>query len=332
MKHVAVAVAIAVLLSACAAVAGPRRQASRNLDAAYAYDPTIPLEATEDAPKVEGQFITQRVVFASAYGEWISALLVEPVGVKDPPVILDMHGLACSKDDARNWAKIVGPLGIAVFAIDMPFHGERAQESTDWQLFRDKRLGPICRRRTVLDNLRALDYLETRKDLDLRKVPLLGGSMGAVLGAIVAALDPRIAGVCLISGSAAPGPEPGTYARLSDPAKADVDVTNFIGRISPRRVLLMTGDADSGVPIDHAEALYAAANEPKELFVYRGGHVPRPETMEANGGAGRIRRWVTQALSGSSTGGDLQQEDDGGGAGAGDGGPGFDGLSPEGGQ
>ena len=335
MKHVAVAVVIAVLLGACAAMAGPRRQASQDLDAAYAYDASIPLEAMEDEPKVEDKFITQRVVFASAYGEWISALLVAPVGVEGPPVMLDMHGLACSKDDARNWAKIVGPLGIAVFAIDMPFHGERAQQGTDWQVFRDRNLGPICKRRTVLDNLRALDYLKTRKDLSVREVPLLGGSMGAVLGAIVAALEPRVAGACLISGSAAPGPRPGTYAQLSDPAKADIDVTNFIGRISPRPVLLMTGDADSGVPIAHAEALYAAASEPKELFIYSGGHVPGPAIMEANGGAERIRQWVTQVLSGSSTGGDLQDEEDGGGGddvGAGDGGRGFGGMSSGGGQ
>jgi dienelactone hydrolase len=317
MKHLAVAVAIAVLLGACAAMAGPRRQASRNLDAAYDYDPSLPLEAVADEPKVEGRFTTQRVVFASTYGERISALLVAPVGVKRPPVLLDMHGLACSKDDAKNWAKIAGPLGIAVFAIDMPFHGERALESTDWQIFRDKSLGPLCMRRTVLDNLRALDYLQTRKDLSVREVPLLGGSMGAVLGAIVAALEPRVAGACLISGSAAPGPRPGTYVHLSDPAKADLDVTNFIGRIAPRPVLLMTGDADNGVPVAYAEALYAAARDPRELFVYNGGHVPGPEVMEANGGAARIRQWVTDVLSGPSTGGDDQQDEEG--ADAGDG-------------
>lgn len=281
---------VSIAVWATAAVAG------RSLTATYDYDPSIPLEATADEEKTEGQFVTQRVVFASTYGEVISALLVRPVGVEKPPVLLAMHGLACSKDDARNWAQIVGSRGIAVFAIDMPFHGERATEDANWHAFRDQRLGPICMRRTVLDNLRALDYLRTRTDLDVRAIPLLGASMGANLGGIVAALDTGVAGACLISGSATPGPEPGTYLHLSDPRKADLDVTNFLAWISPRPVLVMTGDADPGVPIAYGEALYAAAADPKELFVYRGGHVPKPEAMESNGCARTIRRWVREAL------------------------------------
>lgn len=286
----------AILLAGCVGLLATGAPASRSLTAAYDYDPALPLEATADEPKTEGEFVTQRVVFASAYGESVSALLVRPVGVKKPPVLLAMHGLACNKDDARNWAQIVGSRGIAVFAIDMPYHGERATQDADWHVFRDPRLGPICMRRTVQDNLRALDYLRTRQDLDVRAIPLLGASMGANLGGIVAALDSGVAGACLISGSATPGPEPGTYVPLRDPRKADLDVTNFLAGIAPRPVLVMTGDADPGVPVAYGEALYAAAAEPKELFIYRGGHVPKPEIMEGNGGARVIRRWVKEAL------------------------------------
>lgn len=307
MRYVAMGVAIAVFVSLCTAQAAPHRRPRRSLDATYDYDASIPLEPTEDEPKADGQFITQRVVFASAYGEWITALLVAPVGIDRPPVLLDMHGLACNKDDARKWAQIVGPLGVAVFAIDMPYHGERAQQDGDWRVFHNKELGPDCMRQTVLDNLRALDYLSTREDLSAGEVPLLGGSMGAVLGAIVTALDRRVTGACLISGSAPPGPRPGTYAPLSDPSLADIDVTNFIGRISPRPVLLMTGDADRGVPIECAEALYAAARGPKEIYIYQGGHVPGPEDMEANGGADKIREWIAPLLG--DVGADEGEED-----------------------
>lgn len=297
MQRMAKRVREAFIVGLCVVVSAPGLLAGRSLTAAYEYDRSLPLEAWEDEAKTEGQLVTQRVVFNSTYGERVSALLVRPVGVEKPPVLLDMHGLACSKEDARNWFQIVGSRGIAVFAIDMPCHGERATEEADWHAFRDKRLGPICMRRTVLDNLRALEYLRTRKDLDTRGIPLLGASMGANLGGIVAGLDAGVAGACLISGSATPGPEPGTYLPLSDPRKADLDVTNFLGWVSPCPVLVMTGDADAGVPVAYGEALYAAAGDPKELFVYRGGHVPGPEALESNGGARAIRRWVREALS-----------------------------------
>jgi pimeloyl-ACP methyl ester carboxylesterase len=305
MQRAALAVLLVVLgLGVGLGAHAQRGRPARDLAAAYDYDLSLPLDAAEDTPKVAGGFRTQRVVFASVYGEQITALLVAPVGVEKPLVLLDMHGLACNKDDAKKWAQIVGPLGLAVFAIDMPFHGERASEDTDWHVFRDPQLGPEAMRRTVLDNLRALDYLRTREDLDTAAVPLLGGSMGAVLGGIVAGLDPEVAGACLISGAAAPGPRPGTYTHLSDPAKADLDVTNFLGRLAPCPVLIMSGDADPGVPIPYAEALYAAARDPRELFIYDGGHVPGPEEMEANGGADKIREWVEFALSVAAPAGD----------------------------
>ena len=45
------------------------------------------------------------------------------------------------------------------------------------------------------------------------------------------------------------------------------------GRISPTPLLIVHGDADAYFPLEHAEKLYAAANEPKDLWVEAGfGH------------------------------------------------------------
>jgi fermentation-respiration switch protein FrsA (DUF1100 family) len=45
------------------------------------------------------------------------------------------------------------------------------------------------------------------------------------------------------------------------------------GRIAPTPLLIVHGDADGYFPLEHAEKLYAAANEPKDLWVEAGfGH------------------------------------------------------------
>jgi pimeloyl-ACP methyl ester carboxylesterase len=45
------------------------------------------------------------------------------------------------------------------------------------------------------------------------------------------------------------------------------------GRIAPTPLLIVHGDADAYFPLEHAEKLYAAANEPKDLWVEAGfGH------------------------------------------------------------
>ena len=46
---------------------------------------------------------------------------------------------------------------------------------------------------------------------------------------------------------------------------------NAIGRISPRPILLIHGDADQIVPYPHAETLFDRAGEPKELVRIPGG-------------------------------------------------------------
>jgi fermentation-respiration switch protein FrsA (DUF1100 family) len=63
-------------------------------------------------------------------------------------------------------------------------------------------------------------------------------------------------------------------------------------RIAPVPLLIVHGDADRYFPVSHAEALYAAAKEPRRLWIVPGfGH--------AEAGAGvdlvrRIGRWVTE--------------------------------------
>jgi pimeloyl-ACP methyl ester carboxylesterase len=54
---------------------------------------------------------------------------------------------------------------------------------------------------------------------------------------------------------------------LSAPPESPVEV---IGRISPIPVLIVHGDRDHYFPLEHPNALYAAAREPKELWLEQG--------------------------------------------------------------
>jgi uncharacterized protein len=44
-----------------------------------------------------------------------------------------------------------------------------------------------------------------------------------------------------------------------------------IGKIAPRRVLLMHGTADDLIPVSHTQKLFEAAGEPKEIYIIEGG-------------------------------------------------------------
>jgi len=130
----------------------------------------------------------------------------------------------------------------------------------------------------------------------LGQVPigLLGYSMGGAVSISVGADDSRIAAVCTDSAFADPQALVGERVRsaLKVPAavvmmpviallarRTGARLTDFrpvlaVGRIAPRPLLLIHGEDDVLVPIHHAELLYEAAGEPKELWRLPGvGHV-----------------------------------------------------------
>jgi pimeloyl-ACP methyl ester carboxylesterase len=70
-------------------------------------------------------------------------------------------------------------------------------------------------------------------------------------------------------------------------------------RISPTPLLVVHGDKDEYFPVDHAEQLFEAAHQPKELWIVPGfGHA---ETAASAALIDRIARWaLTAALTGEA--------------------------------
>ncbi len=70
-------------------------------------------------------------------------------------------------------------------------------------------------------------------------------------------------------------------------------------RIAPVPLLVVHGDADKFFPVGHAEALYAAAGEPRNLWIEPGfGHAEAAAGPEL---IARIGRWVTQGAPSGRT-------------------------------
>jgi pimeloyl-ACP methyl ester carboxylesterase len=64
----------------------------------------------------------------------------------------------------------------------------------------------------------------------------------------------------------------------------------LVARIAPVPLLVVHGDADKYFPLGHAQALYAAAGEPRELWIETGfGHAEAAADADL---VNRIGRWV----------------------------------------
>ena len=141
-----------------------------------------------------------------------------------------------------------------------------------------------------------IEYAAGLPQVDADKLGLLGFSGGAAVSACVAAAAPSIRalalaacpadlksiamaadlpgmldyfrGVRIIRDAAFP-PDPRVWQR----AFAAVRPEDCVAAVSPRQLLVVHGDADQTVPLEHARRIYAAAGKPKTLNICSGlGH------------------------------------------------------------
>jgi len=279
----------------------------------FGYDKNLPLSPEESVAEETAAYTCYKVVYRSARDQRVPAFLVLPKnrseGQKLPCVIL-MHGLGGDKSMLKMLWPMLTNAGYALFAIDAQYHGERKPKDA-LPFFG---VYPYYSRdaliQTVIDLRRAVDYLETRAEIDPKRIGYIGASMGGILGAMFAGVDERVqAPVLLVAG--------GNWKIMMDksilsifrenrenrPAKEIeralkameiVDPIHWVGRISPRPVLMINGDADDVVPVEANKALHEAAREPKKVIWYKGGHVPPPTEMPNVLNA--IMNWLNEHL------------------------------------
>ena len=102
--------------------------------------------------------------------------------------------------DGRNvlpaYAKSLAEMGIVTLAIDSWCFGDRASQNKqqgEWDTFKSMLwLGQVLWGMIVFDDLRSLDYLSKRPEVDPSRIGAFGLSMGSTRAWWLAALDPRV--------------------------------------------------------------------------------------------------------------------------------------------
>lgn len=236
-------------------------------------------------PPAAAPALRARAFEYTSRGDRVPGLLLLPAETAGRlPLVLVQHGAGGSKDAAYldavrlRWVQ----RGIAVASIDFPLHGERASAKLTEQLLPTLAAGarPSADsaalfgelvRQSVTDLSRAVDALSTLPEIDASRIAYVGFSLGAILGSLYVPYDPRVRAAILAVGGAGIGP----------PA---LDPTAHIGRFAPRPLLLVNASRDERIPRSAAEALHAAAGDPKQIEWFDAGHTDLP-------GAALKRMW-----------------------------------------
>jgi pimeloyl-ACP methyl ester carboxylesterase len=110
-------------------------------------------------------------------GKKVVGYLQVPKGINHPPVVMHWGGVDGWKEDRRTNNDVLLKLGLACFTVDMPGAGENPCVASD-----------LRAERTFSA---AMDYLETRNDIDGRRIACMGGSFGGYWAAKLAHTEPR---------------------------------------------------------------------------------------------------------------------------------------------
>ncbi len=184
--------------------------------------------------------------------------------------VIFVHGGGGNRTQLLPEARILASHGYGVLVYD-----SRASGESDGDLV----TGGDHEQRDVTA---AIDFVSSRADIDPKRIGLLGFSLGASTVALEAARDLRVRAVVLYA----------TWSSMEDEIKAkanrfgplswgpvlfglrrqgvDVDAVrpiDHVAEIGPRPLLMIAGTDDSDTPVAVMKQVFAAASEPKELWV-----------------------------------------------------------------
>lgn len=168
-----------------------------------------------------------------------------------------------------DWADLAGELqaaGYAVLAIDLRGHGESGG-SKAWT-------------KMTADVEAAVDFLRRQGDTDATRIGIVGASIGANLALVVAAADPQVKTVVLLS--------PGLDYRGVQTEEAM--------RAYGQRPALIVASQEDGYATDSSRTLDGLAQGKHQLKIYKGaGHGTRMFGPEP-GLADLIAQWLDETL------------------------------------
>lgn len=286
--------------------------------------PRSPLNATVTGKLNGDGYTIEKIVYESFTNHHVTANLYIPVGKKAPlPSVLMFCGhedVSKATESYQRTAILLAKEGFVVMMIDPISQSERHQltdpngkpltrgGTTEHTLVNETSniVGTSAIAYELWDNVRGLDYLVTRPEVDTSRIGCLGNSGGAIQAIYFAAFDPRIKVIVPCSYFASrertlelTGPADGC-AQMPGEGKLHLEMADYLIAAAPKPVLILAGRYDF---IDYNSVLFAfndlkraydVLGEPgkAQLFVYDDGHgISQPKREAA---VAWFKRWFTK--------------------------------------
>ncbi len=224
--------------------------------AQFPYDSSAPADPQLVSREWRGKTLVQDITYASPKGGRVPAFLFTQPDATAAPAVIFMHWGLGDRHAFYDEAATLADHGLASLLIDAPFVRPGAEpkgENEDLS-------------QAVVDVRRGIDLLSARKDVDPKRIAFVGLSYGAHVGALLAAQEPRLAGLILAGGLAS------NADAEKNPALAPYDAEIWIAKPRQSPVFLQFARSDEYISRDQANRFIKAATDPAIYKFYEGSH------------------------------------------------------------
>jgi len=244
----------------------------------FAYDAGLPFQTRVLASGEQEGMLEERLDFQSTPGITVTARLYRPrhAAAERQGGVIFLHGGGPQGKDAQvsiQLSRLMARAGWTVLSIDYLHFGERktglletySEIEKHEQLYNQPAAYLEFVTQTVKDVSRGYDFLVREQGVDPARVALVGFSRGAQLAMIAGGAERRLAAVALLHG--------GHFDFYENGHLAAACPANYIGRISPRPVLMINGENDGDyLPDTAVRPLQRLVKEPKRIIWTDAGH------------------------------------------------------------
>lgn len=218
----------------------------------------------------------------------VHAEYYRPKGKGPFPGVIVLDITAGDQSLSRSIASMLAQNGVAGLFVQMAYYGPRRPAGSSLRLMSPNYPQTIAAvRQTVLDLRCAAAWLEARPEIDGKSLGVVGTSLGSMMAALTAEMEPRLGRVVVLLGGGGLVDAyydndfavwickvyemlGGTRERLKE-LIAPVDPLTCAANLKDRRLLMIAARHDEIVPPKAAEALWVASGKQKIVW-YDCGH------------------------------------------------------------
>jgi len=275
--------------------------------------PLAPLEATVMKRVQHNGYVIENIVFESRPGHHVTSNLYLPYGKGPFPAALIFCGHEMTSKATESYQKtaiLFALNGFAALVVDPISQGERVQftDSDGKRILRGSTTehtllnaganltGSNIVAWELFDNVRSLDYLISRPEVDAERLGCLGNSGGGVQTAYFIAYDDRIKVAAPCSNIASRERNYELYGtgdgcqQMPFEGREQLEIADFLIMFAPKPVLILAGRFDfvdyrgTETAVRELSEVYRTFGEPEKvkLFTYDDGHgISRPKREAA---------------------------------------------------